>query len=1047
MAVSKKLSCLCTAGIKTLLIFFLLFPGGMHAKAEGEGQKILELKQIQIYLLVDGQPQNVPENILNDLKNIPLNELDDGLIYLLIRDGDYQSVRLKHTPFSEKKVVFQVEADSIKRVQDVRLNGMSYSEQVEFRRSLSTQVGYPFREKTLEKDKDKLEKMLRRKGYPNAVVSGYEVQKVKQDTVAVFFQVEKGPSCQIEQITVENFKNNYLNFLSLPIETGALCDLDAIQEALERSKENYWEEGYLRAEVELKDITYSQSKESASLVLKIQRGPKTSIQVKEDREGILNLDFLKTNQGITFSDLLLLSDADLKDILLNFYLKQGYAQAWVSDARRNVDSSGNTVIEFDLKKGPLVLIENIYFIGELHEKEKVVLDEMNLRSGKKTPFVQENLDTYRDKLKSIFLKRGFLDADVASPTMSYSATRHSVDLVFKMTPGKRYFIGGIQLDGLPAEVTLDGKKLSEILKIGDPYNFENRLVYEDEIRKQIVGQGFYYVQLKTTQTIVKKDSETSQVGLRFEVMPGPLVRIRSIFAEGDLFGKTEMIISISDLKPNVPFTQERLDRARISLMRHGLFAAVNVEPLDPTALSRHESEIDVIIRARAREGFTLSLSPGYGTKRGYRFEADFALNKLNADGLRFIANASVSQENQQQSFASSETKQILGQQLSLGLTEPLLKIGSFLTPLDVTALASYQVIGETLTNREYQTLKLISEWKPQFWGLNWNLTSSLIHEESKSQSAVSAIVQTIDSPSIKIREVLNGVSLDTRNNMAWPTSGGLYSLQYGFARFGLDSDVQYDRYLIDADYFFPIYKRLSGAISFGGSFTVDTVNRDGTTVTPPASRRATLTDKGLVRGFPETYGSTAPGPLLWVHYQDNGVPNCNTQLASIGATNLIFIKAEARYRFNDTFGMVLFGDSGSSFFTQREVNRINYEIADRIAGGGGMSNQCSVDKASLIAPSAFNLQEHDVLEQYWKNAYMSTGIGLRVILGSYATINLDYGYPLKDPADNETGCITPQDALNSNDAPACVTRIQHDSLFGTGFRYKGALHLSIGSKF
>lgn len=1042
MAVSKNLS-------QIFFILLLFVSYGAYAKSENETQKIIELKQVQIYLSVDGAPQNLSESILNDLKNIPLNEIDDGLIYLLIRDENYQNVHVKHTSLLEKKVIVQVEAESIKRVQDVRLNGLKYSEQVEFRRSLSTQVGYPFRTNNLEKDKEKLEKILRRRGYPNAVVNNYEAKKIKQDTIAVSFEVDKGAACHIEQITVENFKRNYLNFLSLPIETGSLCDLDAINESLERLKENYWEEGYLNAQVELKEIVYSQSKESASLFLKIQRGTKTIIQVKEDNEGFLNLDFLKTNQGITFSDLLLLSDADLKDILLNFYLKQGYAQAWVSDAKRDVDSDGNTVIQFELKKGPLVYIDNVYFSGELPDKEKNILDEMDLRVGKKTYFAQENLENYRDKLKSIFLKKGFLEADVPLPTTSYSAARNSVDILFKVVRGKRFFIDGVVIDGIPQNVKLDNSKLNEIIKKESPYNFENRLLYEDEIRKQIVGQGFYYAQIKTTQTIVKKDSESSLVNLRFEVTAGPLVRIRGVFAEGDLFNKTEMIISLSDLKPNDPFTQEKLDKARIALMRHGLFAAVNVEPLDPTALSRHEPEIDVIIRARAREGFTLSLSPGYGTKRGYRFEADFALNKLNSDGLRFIANASVSQENQQQSFASTETKQILGQQLSLGLTEPLLKIGSFLTPFDVTGLVGYQVIGETLTNRQYQTLKFISEWKPQFFGLNWNFTSSLIHEVSNSQSAVSAIVQTIDSPSIQIREVLNGVSLDTRNNMAWPTSGGVYSLQYGFARFGLDSDVQYDHYLIDTDYFFPIYKRLSGAISFGGAFTVDTVNRDGTTVTPPASRRATLTDRALVRGFPETYGSTAPGPLLWVHYQDNGVANCNTQLASIGATNLIFLKTEARYRFNDTFGMVLFGDSGSSFFAQSEVNRINYEIAQRLAGGGtSIGNQCVVDKASLIAPPSFNQKEYDILEQYWKNAYMSAGLGFRVILGSYATINLDYGYPLKDPADNESGCVSPQDALNSNDAPVCVTRIQSDTtLFGTGIRYKGAIHLSIGSKF
>lgn len=355
--------------------------------------------------------------------------------------------------------------------------------------------------------------------------------------------------------------------------------------------------------------------------------------------------------------------------------------------------------------------------------------------------------------------------------------------------------------------------------------------------------------------------------------------------------------------------------------------------------------------------------------------------------------------------------------------------------------------AETLTNRQYFTYKLITEWKPTFFDLNWNFSETFIHEESNSTSSESAIVQTLDSPSIQIRELLSSVSLDTRNNVAWPTSGSLYNLQAGFARFGLGSDVQFNRYLGSVDTFFPIYKRLSGAISIGGVFITDTINKDGKTVTPPASRRATLTENALVRGFPETYGSTAPGPLLWIHYANNGVPNCNTQLASLGATNLLYFKSEARYRFSEVFGMVVFLDSAANYFTQRETNQINAQIRNQVNNAQSSTTQCVPDNAVLIAPLPIRLQDNDFLEQYWRQAYVSTGLGLRVILGNYATLSLDYGYPLKDPSSGEQ-CMSPSDALNSNTAPTCVSRIQNSSFFLLpSLQFKGALHLKIGAQF
>ena len=63
-----------------------------------------------------------------------------------------------------------------------------------------------------------------------------------------------------------------------------------------------------------------------------------------------------------------------------------------------------------------------------------------------------------------------------------------------------------------------------------------------------------------------------------------------------------------------------------------------------------------------------------------------------------------------------------------------------------------------------------------FFDLNWNFRQSFIYEKSQSTSSESAIVQTLDSPSVTIKELVSNVTLDTRNNNdAWPTSGSLVS--------------------------------------------------------------------------------------------------------------------------------------------------------------------------------------------------------------------------------------------------------------------------------
>ena len=1007
----------------------------------------LDAKQIEMHLIVDGIETPFYADILKDLSNIPPDELDDAIITVLIDTKLYQNVEVEKLLTNNNEIIYIAKANTIKRIQDVIINGLSSSETVEYLRLLSTQRGQPYNETVVKSDSAKLEKNLIEHGYLKAKVDSVTVKNISTEYIQLIFNVNKNNPCRIDQVLIEDSYANILNFLTVPIETGSICDLKQINETLEIQKENYWEQGYLQAKVKIKDISYSLNKESAKIVLQIDRGPKTTFQVFDQDSGSLNKDFLITSQGLTYSDIILMSDSDLLLILTSFYQKQGYAFANVLGPERIVDKNGNTVLKFLLKKGPFVKIGKVTFIGTLPVNEDQALESMGLDGGifsTGIPFVQDNLSTYKDKLRNLFLDYGYVDVQISIPDFIPSQDKTEMNLIFRIEKGNKYIVNNIEVVGLAEGFRPDQKKLSSILAVGDPLSYLKRQNYIDEYRKQLLSQGYLYAQIQISQVLIPDNSDLRKVSLIVNIIPGAVVRIRKIYVESDIIGKESAIIAASALEIGDIFDQESFESARLRLLKHDLFSSVTIDALDINAVDRKETRLDVLIHARAKTGYSLGLSPGWSTFRGYIFGADYSLNKLNDDGLKFLSSASVSQEKQQQSFASTDTAQILGRQISLGLSESLFKIGPIVTPLDMSSIFGYQVAAESLTNREYLTAQLASEWKPAFFGLNWSFKEVFSYENSKSTSSESAVVQTLDSPSVTILELLTSATLDTRNNAAWPTSGSLYNLQVGIARFGFGSDVQFNRYNGSIDTYFPIYKKLSGAISFGGKFITDTVNKDGTTVTPPASRRATLTDSALVRGFPETYGSTAPGPLLWIHYANNGVANCNTQLASLGATNLMYLKSEARYRFNEIFGMVLFVDSAANYFTQQETNQINAQISKQVAASQPSSTQCVPDGASLIAPNPIRLQDPNFLEQYWQQAYVSTGIGFRVILGNYATLSLDYGYPLKDP---DAHCESPSQALNDSTAPVCVSRIQDSSYLWGYVQFKGAIHLKIGAQF
>ncbi|MEY2988672.1 MAG: hypothetical protein RJB13_2193, partial [Pseudomonadota bacterium] len=468
------------------------------------------------------------------------------------------------------------------------------------------------------------------------------------------------------------------------------------------------------------------------------------------------------------------------------------------------------------------------------------------------------------------------------------------------------------------------------------------------------------------------------------------------------------------------------------------------------SIERREHSLDLIIRVQAKKSYTLGLSPSFGTRNGYRFSVDYAKNNLTQDGLRFTSVVSFSQEKLQRSVLT--TQRILGRKLTLGLSEPMLKIGNLVSPLDWNLLSGFEVSAQSLTDRYFETFETGVFWRPYFLERTWSIQAKLAHEWSKAIGTSLQTLEALDKPTVKIHEVVLGLSLDTRVNPEWPTSGGTFDLTSSHARFGLDSDVQFDRYSADFGYFFPIWGRLSGAISTGGLKVSDVVNAQSEALTAPGSRRATLAGRSLVRGFPEASSALTPGPLVWLNLTppaDNPELTCVPTLRTIGATNVLYAKSELRFRspfFGDSLGFAGFLDSGAAFFTTSELAALQSRLSggDGALDAGGIDS-CALSSAQVISDSAVDFKNLSLLRQFFKNSYISGGLSARYIISTFASLNFDVGFPIQEPYQSGK-CIQASELSQLRQAPKCVVRRSSSNLFGV-VPLPGAYHVGIGANF
>ena len=1023
------------------------------ASAQTQAQIIKDGK-IEVRFVVDGKIEPLPIDTQKVISNIDVALLSNSILTELGKTSRYRDFVLSKGASTDGKIIYVVAAKRQKRLYDVSFSGLGLLEESQYRRVLKSQVGTAFSEQDVDLDVSRLLARLSERGYTSARVTRVNFEENPDGDIRIVFDVTRGTPCRVADVFVEP-EASVLDFITAPIEPGSICDKIAIEDDLERERNRLRADGYLESELKLVSMKTTDDKGRAAVRLLVVPGVRTRIEVVNQTTGAITEDLSQGKGGLSPFDLVYFSNEDLRNEVTSIYQKRGFANALVTGPTKYISQRNENMLRFFVQPGLQMSIGNIEFRGLLPLPKKEVIEKLELEPkflSFRVPYIERDMPDLREKLISIYFDSGYADVQVDGPIVTFSPDGRLANLLFRIDTGDQFIVRDFTVLGQPRGFEADTAALSQILGPGEAVSKTRLRNLEDETKIELIRAGYAYAQVKARMNVLPAVLKNKPVQIILEIDHGPIVYIGQVFAEGELYGKQDRVIAETGLEAGMLFTPEHIDRARVRLLKHDLFGSVAIEPLTPAALERRDTVIDLVVRTQGRSGFTLGLSPGYGTRNGYRFSIDFTKNNLTSDGLRLNSSASISQEKLQGAVA--ESKQILGRKISVGLTEPLFRIGSWISPFDLTTTTGAEVAAEPLNNRFFETYDFGFSWKPLFWSRSWNFGAKFAHEWSKIIGSGLAPFEALDRPTIRIHEIVLGASVDTRNVSEWPTSGSLSELTSSHARFGLLSDVQYDRYNVDVSTFFPIVDRLSGALSLGGMRLSNVINQRRETVTAPGSRRSSLSGRSLVRGYAEGGSAQSPGPLIWLNLQppeQNPQLDCSPTLRPVGATNLLYLKSELRYRtrwLSDSVGFVVFADTGSSYFTEAEQLKIRESLKqyESSTARSGSANECAVKGASLVGTRAVKLQSRTFFQDYVRSSYVSSGVGVRYIIPGFAYVSFDWGIPLRDPSDGDSSCVTAQDAQSGQTPPPCVKRRSTDKFLFV-IPVPGTLHVGIGASF
>ena len=543
------------------------------------------------------------------------------------------------------------------------------------------------------------------------------------------------------------------------------------------------------------------------------------------------------------------------------YLERGHAFARVG-WRREEPAAGRVVVTFEVTEGPQVVLRTLSFEGNEALPDATLA---KLYDGPSSGFlgrgdrlyVESDVDALGDDLLRSYRLRGYADAAVSEPRISFSPDRTAADVAFTLEEGPAYELAGVSFEGnerVPDEVIA---RAAEPV-VGQP--FRRRVLYELRARVEaaLKDRGFASARVE-----VVEDSRgpTGLVTARVRMEEGVQVRIGAIRVEGPEDTDEEFIRDRIPFEPGQVWIGALHRQLSRELLATGLFRSVEVE-------LEGEGEVrDLVVRVEDAKSIELYVKPGYGRYEKARMSVGIRENNLFGSGraANFEVGASTKSE-----FADLVLSDpwILGDGRTLGM--PI----SYLRREEPSFTERTRSIGLHVRKRYTREL------------------SAMVGTEYRRStvSDVDADVADDIQENSKVASVFGQLRHDTRDQIFNPLTGHVATgfLEYAPPAFG--TDLEFVRLETAAAKFIPVTDHLVLAGSVRSAFIVPAHSTDEI----PLQERYFNGGENNVRSFQRS----ELGPK-----DDDGDP--------VGGEVANTLNLEARYNWTNAWQTALFFDYGN----------------------------------------------------------------------------------------------------------------------------------------
>ncbi len=486
------------------------------------------------------------------------------------------------------------------------------------------------------------------------------------------------------------------------------------------------------------------------------------------------------------------------------YLSRGLYGVKITTTVTPIERNRVTVM-FNVDEGEMARIKQINIVGNKTFSDKELREAMQLGTSgwfswytKADQYSKTKLTGDIEAIKSFYLNRGYLEANVESTQVAITPDKKDIYLTINITEGEKYTVSDIKLDGEMFGREEELKKLV-LLKPGQTYSGELLTNTNKLISDRMGTFGYAFANVNANPEI---DRANRKVAFTFFIDPGKRAYVRHMTISGNTITRDEVIRREFRQFEGSWYDGNKIKLSRDRVDRLGYFKEVTIDTPEAQGTS---DQVDVNLAVVEKPTGNFMIGGAFSQAEKFTFTASIQQANFAGSGNTLGIELNTSRYSRTVAFSQTNpyfTDDGISQSFEIytrSSNPPALNIGSYKVKQNGARL-SYGVP--------------FSENDTVFFGVGLERTT--IETDSTSPPRFIQYVQQfghiengIGSATTNALPLTAAWARDSRDSAVTPTVGR-------FQRANLELDVagdsKYYRAVYEQQWFKPLYKSITLAL-------------------------------------------------------------------------------------------------------------------------------------------------------------------------------------------------------------------------------------------